>query len=826
MAGKQKKKAADEAWDNLTVGLGRTRTSAGACSFMARTLSTALSLHAVAVYTPDPQTKALGLSTAFPEKYPPDDVIHDLANRAFLSGRATGKILEIQRTKRRKERRYVQVFPLKGMGQPAGVLVAVLGSTRPPSKSALQRLRIGVGLLAERLICLQALAIHDTCERSLRAVLRQLDGAWVATDRHTRILFFSEYWRRSIGRRASALEGKRLDEMYPHFGGLSWDKMKKQVLHQGRALKMRGHRFTSPVTGVGRIVDADIRPIKDKSGRVTGMLLTSRDVGERADLEQRAETSEERYRQLFEGMQIPAAVFRMPGGELEMWNRRFVDLAGYPEDVLSTKTAADLLPPENFKLIVDRFRARLRGEEVPTWYELQGITAQGELKDLEVFVQPYTEKEKVVGALVAMLDVTYRKLAEQEILDQHRQLSSLCDVTTSVSQTLDVDEIVDSGLHAIVEAIGAEGGAVYLVSSSGKSLNLKAAVGMPDEVNKARSEIRIGEGWLGQPHSASDAVQMVGHADVAEHIPPIPGLAMPTQNLVRVDLRSKGEVLGIAVLLLPKGRDLTADEVDLLESIGSQVGVVLDNARLYEEVTKINQALREADEMKDEFVSMVSHELKAPLTSIRGSADLMLMRKEGDLTPGQSRFLDLIRVSTERLDRLIRDLLDLSRVESKFRAEPPKDINLQQLAYEAVDPMKHLALEKHIVLEVENMSALPTVKVVADRIRQVFTNLISNALKFTAEGGRIWIDSRVEGGEIVVSVNDTGIGIARESRETIFEKFHQLGTAEVREGGTGLGLTICRQIIENHGGRIWVESELGEGSHFFFTLPIRRDKSS
>ncbi len=229
---------------------------------------------------------------------------------------------------------------------------------------------------------------------------------------------------------------------------------------------------------------------------------------------------------------------------------------------------------------------------------------------------------------------------------------------------------------------------------------------------------------------------------------------------------------------------------------------------------------KEIDRLKSEFVSTVSHELRTPLTSIKGYIDLLLEEEAGKVNQTQQEFLRIVKQNNDRLVNLINDLLDVSRIESgrvhlKIK---PQDIN--DILTEVIDTFKTLANQKKQILKFKNLNNLPKVAADRDRLSQVVTNLISNAIKYTPTGGTIEIETTRENGLIEVYVTDTGIGISTEDQESLFTKFFRVDTSLTRDvGGTGLGLSICKTIIELHGGKIWVNSALGKGSTFAFSIP-------
>ena len=230
---------------------------------------------------------------------------------------------------------------------------------------------------------------------------------------------------------------------------------------------------------------------------------------------------------------------------------------------------------------------------------------------------------------------------------------------------------------------------------------------------------------------------------------------------------------------------------------------------------------REVAQAKSDFVSIVAHELRTPMTSIKGYADLMLSGAAGPVSDTQMQFLVVIRSNVERLAALVNDLLDISRIEAgrvKFDIRP---LHLDEAAHEVIASLQGEITSRNLELELDIPSHLPLVQGDRNRIVQVLTNLISNAYKYTPPGGHITLALHQTNGELQVDVSDTGIGIAPNDLDRVFERFYRADHEVVRgQAGTGLGLAIAKSIVEMHSGRIWVRSQLGKGSTFSFSLPI------
>ena len=255
-----------------------------------------------------------------------------------------------------------------------------------------------------------------------------------------------------------------------------------------------------------------------------------------------------------------------------------------------------------------------------------------------------------------------------------------------------------------------------------------------------------------------------------------------------------------------------------------------------DQLEKANQELRRIDSMKSEFVSIASHELRTPLAAIKNAVQLVLRETAGKINENQAKFLSMAERNINRLTNILNDLLNLSRIESGRIEMKFENVCLKGIIELTASSLKPHADGKSIKIDVEINQPLPAIYADPEKMEQILTNLIGNAIKFTPEGGRILIAAQPlphdrkdgYGDRVVVSVKDTGIGIPSEHLDAIFEKFHQVeGSLQRSVSGTGLGLAITKGLVEAHQGKIWVESEFGKGSTFTFTLPIsqgeRRD---
>jgi signal transduction histidine kinase len=310
-------------------------------------------------------------------------------------------------------------------------------------------------------------------------------------------------------------------------------------------------------------------------------------------------------------------------------------------------------------------------------------------------------------------------------------------------------------------------------------------------------------------------------------------------NLTTVaHLRTEGKQVGLLALGSKSSGDIySQQDLNLLDILTPEAAVALQNARAYEEIRRFNITLQdevnratadlqtanvklqELDKLKDEFVSLASHELRTPMTAIKGSLSTILEGFAGEVSPQSKEFLTAAYNENDRLIRLINNLLNISRIEAGRFTFTVVKTDMDQLISEVVHNLEMAGNEKNLFLKYEKVEELPPVYADIDKVKEVLVNLVGNAIKFTHKGG-ITIRAIHKDNQVITSVTDTGSGIAKEDQELLFKKFSQVGSYTKQGGGTGLGLYISKQIIEGLKGQVWLESTLGTGSTFFFSLPI------
>ncbi|HEX6558261.1 MAG TPA: ATP-binding protein [Longimicrobiales bacterium] len=291
------------------------------------------------------------------------------------------------------------------------------------------------------------------------------------------------------------------------------------------------------------------------------------------------------------------------------------------------------------------------------------------------------------------------------------------------------------------------------------------------------------------------------------------------QSAMLVPMSARGETTGaIAFFTSDSARTYDHEDLALAQEVGRRAGLAIDNARLY-------RAARAAIQARDDVLAVVSHDLGNPLSAIRIGTTLLLSSvPPEEKQAGAWKHIVGIRNSAEQMERLIKDLLEVKRIEAGQLSVERSRVAVPPLIAEAIELLTPIAEGKNIKLVPRLNGSVPAIYADRERMLQTFSNLVGNAVKFTPEGGEVHITAQVNGDDVVMSVRDTGIGISREDAAHVFDRYWQAQTRKKGKVGIGLGLVIAKGIVEAHGGRIWVESELGQGSRFDFTVPIWRNQ--
>ncbi|MDP9372635.1 MAG: PAS domain S-box protein, partial [Chloroflexota bacterium] len=546
-------------------------------------------------------------------------------------------------------------------------------------------------------------------------------------------------------------------------------------------------------------------------------LVTIRDIRARGQADEALRHSEERFRALVQHAS-DLIIIRDRDGTLRYISPAAERLLGYRPEELIGRNRAELVHPDDLAAMAGHI-ARLTREPVeprPLEYRLRH--RDGSWRWVEGTATNLLDEPSVRGIVVNCRDITERKRAGEDRARLLARARALAEAAQAFAEAqLDLPRVLDT----VARQLGAVPGDVCIIRllSEDRRWLVPAAIHHPDPAALAFLRAMLAEAPQRSDEGLNGRVVQTGQPLL---IPVVD--RQEYRRLIKPEHRAYAERFGgpRSVLLVPMllrrqvigllsltreqpGRPYTAEDQQFLERLADSAALAIDNARLYREA---GEAIR----LRDQFLSIASHELRTPVTTIKAYAELLLRRQaRAPLTPDQlTRGLGAIDDATERLTGLTADLLDVSRLRTGQLPFRPRPLDLARLAVEVADRYRTQLGERHRLTVAAPAAPCPVVAD-ADRLEQVLTNLLENAVKYSPEGGEIRVTVGPDGDGAVLGVRDEGIGLPPDSLETIFQPFGRAANGAARQiPGLGLGLYICRDIVERHGGRLWAESP-GEG---------------
>jgi len=451
-------------------------------------------------------------------------------------------------------------------------------------------------------------------------------------------------------------------------------------------------------------------------------------------------------------------------------------------------------------------------------------------------VRPFSEEQVALlktfadQAVIAIENVrlfTELQSRTAELTRSVGELEALGEVSRAISSTLDLEVVLSTIVARANQLAETDGGAMYEYDGATRAFRLWATDRFPDEFVAAlrATTLVYGEGAVGRAAATRAPVQVPDVRDTHVYESRIRDVLVRSgyRSLLAVPLVSEDEVVGALVVNRRVAGEFPPRTVELLSTFATQSALAIQNARLFSEIEDKGRQLEVANQHKSEFLASVSHELRTPLNAIIGFSEVMLERLFGEVNEKQEEYLQDILSSGRHLLSLINDILDLAKIEAGRMELEAGDFDLPQAIDNTLVLIRERAMRRGITVERSVDPALGEINGDERKVKQVLLNLLSNAVKFTPEGGRIAVRATAVNGTVEVSVVDTGVGIAPEDQEAVFEEFRQVGTDYARKHeGTGLGLALARKFVELHGGKIWVTSQVGQGSTFTFTTPVSR----
>jgi PAS domain S-box-containing protein len=579
--------------------------------------------------------------------------------------------------------------------------------------------------------------------------------------------------------------------------------------------------------------------IRDAVGRPIEHLGVFRDITERRRAEEVIRESEERYRSLFDNANDSILTFTRDGVVTSV-NRAYERLTDWTRDELIGLNWGVLIAPVDRERMADRTRRALAGEKLPSLFEVRTLCKDGRIVPLEGRTRMQRDREgRPMGFQGIYRDITERKRAEEALRESEERyramfaeaeqrgqvLDRLYRVMASMQVSWNSQDRLRAFVEGVHEVLGFDRFYVALASPDLEAFEVVAAAGV--EMFE-RLPLSPAAGPLYHAFVTRHPLAILTDEDL-QHVPPVGAdyrdrTYFRSRRFIVVPLIAGDRVIGVASAdNKTTRRPITPANVELFTLVSQQLATALEEARLYAEVERKSAQLESASRHKSEFLANMSHELRTPLNSIIGFSEVLGERMFGDLNGKQEEYLNDICTSGKHLLSLINDILDLSKIEAGRMELEVTTFDLPQAINDAVTLMRERAGQRGIVLQADVAEPVSEIRGDERKIKQVLLNLLSNAIKFTPAGGRVDVRAMQTDGSVEVSVSDTGVGIAPEDYDAVFEEFRQVGTSAAKYEGTGLGLALCRKFLELHGGTIWVKSQVGSGSTFTFTIPPLAD---
>lgn len=598
----------------------------------------------------------------------------------------------------------------------------------------------------------------------------------------------------------------------------------------------------------GRIAQMLIKstPVKDDQGKIVYVLEAATDITEKKRLQQELkkvkgnlekiidarlnhlQKSEEKYRTIFERSR-DALILTDSNGKIMEINRAGVEILGYrnKEDLLGLTSVKELFKdPEEFY----QFQKQAFGEGVVTEFEVRLVGGKRGSFDALITSNVILDLiGRIIGDVIIIRDITKRKKAQQQVEMRNTRLAILNAISMTISNSLDLNEVLNSTIDKIRELLESDSVRIYLLDGKRNVLNLAAHKGLSSEfISKSHIRHReVGTGFLGQAVLGCET-RVVDNIEASED--PYADLLVKEglHSTAYIPLVSKGQPLGVMVVSSYSGFKFSANYVDFLTAIGNQIGVAVDNANLYENLKRAYQKLKEAQEQVirteklaslGKLAATVAHEINNPLAAVLTYTRLMMkLMSRGRFTQERlediARYLTIMESETARCGEIVKNLLAFSR-QPKITVETS---SIEELIEKTLVLISHDLEMKNIQLVKEIEPDLPKIKCSSRHIQQALLNLLSNASEAMPEGGTLTVTAKhsKSDGFVEAVISDTGCGISEEDLKNIFEPFF---TTKEEGRGVGLGLSVVHGIITRHNGSIEIESKPDEGSTFKVRLP-------
>lgn len=648
-------------------------------------------------------------------------------------------------------------------------------------------------------------------QATLSAIVESSDDGIISKDLNGIITSWNRGAQRIFGYTEEEAVGRSITLLIPEDRLLEEENIISSIREGNRVDHIETIRLDK--TGREIPISVTVSPIRGASGKVVGASKVARDITDRIRVEEKqailsaiVESSDD------------AILSKNLDGIIMSWNRGAEQIFGYSETEIIGQNITKLIPKERLNeesIILDKIRS---GSKVDH-FETVRCHKSGDRIPVSITVSPIKDSQgNIVGASKVARDISVQVQAQQAMEKYISNLETLNTVGKSIAENLDVQGILQRVTDSTTKLTGAAFGAFFYnnIDEKGASFRLFTLSGAPREAFEQLGMPRHTEMFI--PTFVDRKVVRIDdirkHPRHANNSPfyGIPKGHFEVVSFLAVPVVAKsGAVIGGLLYGHPEPGVFNAEHELLVMNIAAQAAVSLDNSKLFEQVKSLS-------DKKDEFIALASHELKTPLTTIKGYLQV-LSKKENDQM--SQLFLNKSLYQVEKLNTLVEDLLNMSRIEAGRLDFNLEIFDMRELLQEILETFSYSASTHKII---ENLGSSPaTIEGDRQRIEQAILNLLTNAIKYSPNANKIYVDLQIVDKSVTVRVKDEGIGLTMEQQKQLFTRFYR---AEDTQGisGLGLGLYLTKQIIDRHKGVIEVSSEYGKGSEFFFTLPVKSKK--
>lgn len=647
---------------------------------------------------------------------------------------------------------------------------------------------------------------------TLQSIFEGIDDAIFCHDLEMHITHWNPAARRLFGYSEEEIIGEPVYLLIPHDRQQEKDLMMRDVMAGKRIGNFKSIRQTRE--GIEIPVSITISPVRNSEGQIVGSSQIVRSIAE----DYAAEERKARLAAIVENSD-DAIVGKNLMGIITSWNLGAQNMFGYTEQEVIGKHISLLIPPDRLDeedIIIGNIR---QGKKVDHFQTIRK-TKDGRLLHISLTVSPIRNGAgDIIGASKIARNITAQKEADRAIAKSIERMEILSSISKSINENLDLKHILQKVTDATTRLTGADFGAFFYnrVDQRGESYWLYTISGVPRSefehfpmppitdvfhpTFSGKGVIRVDDITKDPRYGENDPYfgMLKGHLSVASY------LAVPVMT-------HSGNIIG-GLFLGHKDAGIFKDEhEDLVVTVASQAAVAIENSRLFEEVTELSKR-------KDQFIALASHELKTPLTSMSGFLQVLQRSVPDGIA---KNFAEKALRQLAKLSELINDLFDISKIQAGKMQLNLEPFDLSELLREIADSFQQAHSTYELVMAIETDLLVNGDKM---RLEQVLANLLNNAVKYAPDEKEIRLDASRTKDEVVVYVKDKGPGILPENQQQIFGQFYRVKEQERKISGLGLGLYISKDIIDRHGGKIWVESTPGEGSTFAFSLPLFKNQN-